>query len=67
MSQLPVELYREISQYLKRDDLLSLVVVSRNFQVEAERLLYEIIAIDSNSKDAARRDVAKHCVERRRA
>jgi hypothetical protein len=61
-SQLPVELYREIFEYLNRDDFIALVVVCRAFQAEAERRLYRIIMIDCNYVGTPRRrDVVKYC------
>jgi hypothetical protein len=61
MRRLPPELYREIIEYLNQDDILTLVLVSRTFQAEAERLLFGKIMIDSNPYDPAKRDVVKHC------
>jgi hypothetical protein len=61
MSRLPFELYSPIVEYLDREDLLTLLVVSHAFQTEAERLLYERIVIDADSNELERRDIARHC------
>jgi hypothetical protein len=44
---LPFELHREILQKMKRSDLFPLITVSRSFQHEAERLIWNEISISS--------------------
>jgi hypothetical protein len=47
MTSLPTELYRPIIEGLDQNHLLTLVLVSRLFQLEAERLLFRKVAITS--------------------
>jgi hypothetical protein len=61
MSRLPFELYNPIVEHLYRDDLLRVLVVSRAFQIEAERLLYDRIVIDASSNDDKRRNIPRLC------
>jgi hypothetical protein len=50
-TRLPVELYRIICENLDRSSLFSLVVASRIFQTEAERLLHTHVSLGPDYAD----------------
>jgi hypothetical protein len=52
---LPLELYRPICENLDRNTLLNLTIISRSFQIEAERLLYQGVSLHNSLFKARKR------------